>query len=112
MQDTELKQVVVLGATGSIGLSTLDVLNRHTDRFLLHTITAHRSVEKMLELVLAHEPAQAIMACPDAAEQLASRLPSEFPTRVLGGTQALIDAASAADVDIVICACRMGGIRR
>ena len=104
LQDTELKQVVVLGATGSIGLSTLDVLNRHTDRFLLHTITAHRSVEKMLELVLAHEPVQAIMACPNAAEQLASRLPSGFPTRVLGGTQALIDAASAPEVDVVMAA--------
>ena len=104
MQDTELKQVVVLGATGSIGLSTLDVLNRHTDRFRLHTITAHRSVEKMLELVLAHEPAQAVMACPDAAEQLAARLPSEFSTRVLGGAQALIDAASAPEVDVVMAA--------
>ena len=44
LQGTDVKQVVVLGATGSIGLSTLDVLNRHTDRFSLHTITANRSV--------------------------------------------------------------------
>lgn len=104
LQDTELKQVVVLGATGSIGLSTLDVLSRHADRFRLHTITAYRSVEKMLELVLAHQPAQAVMACPDAAEQLASRLPSECPTQVLGGAQALIDAASAPEVDVVMAA--------
>lgn len=104
LRATEVKQVVVLGATGSIGLSTLDVLNRHTDRFNLHTITANRSVEKMLELVLAYEPRQAIMACPDAAEELASRLPVESPTRVLGGEQALIDAASASDVDVVMAA--------
>ena len=89
-----MKQVVVLGATGSIGLSTLDVLKRHADRFSLHTITAYRSVDKMLALILAYEPVQAIMACPDAAEQLASRLPAESPTRILGGEQALVDAAS------------------
>ncbi|MDG1065114.1 MAG: 1-deoxy-D-xylulose-5-phosphate reductoisomerase [Luminiphilus sp.] len=99
-----MKQVVVLGATGSIGLSTLDVLNRHTDRFSLHTITANRSVKKMLELVLAYEPVQAVMACPDAAEQLASQLPSQSPTRVLGGEQALIEAASAPEVDVVMAA--------
>jgi 1-deoxy-D-xylulose-5-phosphate reductoisomerase len=104
LRATELQQVVVLGATGSIGLSTLDVLNRHTDRFALHTITAHRSVKKMLELVLTYQPVQAVMACPNAAEELASQLPSESPTRVIGGAQALIDAASAADVDIVMAA--------
>ena len=95
LQGTDVKQVVVLGATGSIGLSTLDVLNRHADRFSLHTITAYRSVKKMLELVLAYEPVQAVMACPDAAEQLASLLPAHSPTRVLGGEQALVDVASA-----------------
>ncbi|MDA8827598.1 1-deoxy-D-xylulose-5-phosphate reductoisomerase [Luminiphilus sp.] len=104
MQATEVKQVVVLGATGSIGLSTLDVLKRHADRFSLHTITAYRSVDKMLELILAYEPVQAIMACPDAAEQLASRLPAESPTRILGGEQALVDAASDSDVDVVMAA--------
>jgi len=104
LQGTDVKQVVVLGATGSIGLSTLDVLNRHADRFNLHTITAYRSVKKMLELVLAYEPVQAVMACPDAAEQLASLLPAHSPTRVLGGEQALVDVASASEVDVVMAA--------
>ena len=58
----------------------------------------------MLELVLAYEPVQAVMACPDAAEQLASQLPSQSPTRVLGGEQALIEAASAPEVDVVMAA--------
>ncbi len=99
-----MDQVLILGATGSIGLSTLDVLERHPDRFSVHTLTANRSVEKMLELVVKHQPKCAIMACPEAAAELEARLPSSSGTAVLSGQNALQEVASAPEIDVVMAA--------
>ncbi len=99
-----MDQVLILGATGSIGLSTLDVLERHPDRFGVHTLTANRSVEKMLELVVKHQPKCAIMACPEAAAELEARLPSSSGTAVLSGQNALQEVASAPEIDVVMAA--------
>ena len=54
--------VVVLGSTGSIGESTLDVLARHPDRFRLVAIGAHRNVGKLTQQILQHRPAYAALA--------------------------------------------------
>ena len=99
-----MQQVLVLGATGSIGLSTLDVLERHPDRFGIHTLTAHRSVEQMLKLVERYRPTRAIMACPDAATELAARLSPDSDTTVLAGPDALQEAAALPAIDVVMAA--------
>jgi len=99
-----VQQVLILGATGSIGLSTLDVLARHPDRFAIHTLTANRSVEQMLELVERYQPTQAIMACPDAATELAARLSPDSDTTVLSGPEALQEAAALPEIDVVMAA--------
>lgn len=99
------QRVTVLGATGSIGQSTLDVIGRHPDRYHVHALVAHRSVDDMVTLCQQHQPDIAIMACPDAAQQLESRLAQSAPAvQVMSGEAAAIAAASGVDVDTVMAA--------
>ncbi len=97
--------VVVLGSTGSIGESTLDVLARHPDRFRLVGIGAHRSVEKLAEQILRHRPAYAALADEAAARALAERLGDRAPgTRLLAGKDSLTALATLAEADCVMAA--------
>ena len=92
--------VAVLGATGSVGTSALDVLGRHPDKFRVTALTANANFEAMRAQCAAFSPDCAIMAEPAAAKQLESDL-AESGTRVRGGAEALCEAAAAAD--IVVC---------
>ena len=77
--------VTVLGATGTIGLNTLDVLERHADRYRVVALTAHRDVERMAELCLRYRPKHAVMADEDGAQRLHGRLRGEgLEVEVLG----------------------------
>ncbi len=97
--------MTVLGATGSIGRSTLDVIARHPEQYQMHALVAHRSVDDMASLCQQHQPKLAIMACPDSAQQLQSQLAQTAPdVQVQCGEQAAIAAASGADVDVVMAA--------
>lgn len=94
-----MQTVTLLGATGSVGTSTLDVIERHPDRYHLHALTAHTSVEKMLALCLKHRPEHAVMGTEDAAHQLGAALEAQgVSTRVSWGEQALCDVAAQAEV--------------
>ncbi|MBT3204082.1 MAG: 1-deoxy-D-xylulose-5-phosphate reductoisomerase [Gammaproteobacteria bacterium] len=99
-----IKAVTVLGATGSIGLSTLDVLSRHTDRFRLYAVTANTQVEKMAEICRNYRPEVAVMADTASAEQLKKLLQNEIEVTILGGAEALSEVASAEPVDVVMAA--------
>lgn len=97
--------VVILGATGSIGRSTLDVIQRNRARYRVMALTAHRDVERMTQLCRQHHPAYAVMADPTAAEKLANRLREAAPdTQVLGGAQALCEVVALPGVDTVMAA--------
>ena len=97
--------VVVLGSTGSIGESTLDVLARHPDRFRLVAIGAHRSVGKLAKQILQHRPAYAALADEAAARELKERLGDAAPqTRVLSGPQALVELAMLPEAECVMAA--------
>lgn len=98
------RQVSVLGSTGSIGVSTLDVVARHPERFAVYALAANRSVDALLEQCLAHRPRYAVLMDEQAAEQLSERLPNECGTTVLHGEAGLEHAASAAEVDVVMAA--------
>ncbi len=96
-------RLCVLGATGSIGRQTLDIVQRHPDRFVADTLVAHRNVEEMLALCLAFRPRLAVMAEPAAAERLAERLrASGSDTRVDGGPAALTSASADPMIDTVV----------
>jgi len=62
-----MKTVSVLGATGSIGDSTLDVVARHPERYRVHTLTACRNVDKLLALAQRHRPEVVAIAHAPAA---------------------------------------------
>ncbi|MGA1562066.1 MAG: 1-deoxy-D-xylulose-5-phosphate reductoisomerase [Gammaproteobacteria bacterium] len=99
------QRITVLGATGSIGASTLDVIARHPDRYAVFALTAHRQVERMQALCLAHQPRYAVMADEAAAEQLSSALRMRgCSTEVLGGVEALAKVAAHPEVDQVMAA--------
>jgi 1-deoxy-D-xylulose-5-phosphate reductoisomerase len=98
-------RVAVLGSTGSIGLSTLDVLARHPDRFKVTALAAHRNLAGLREQCLAFQPLFAVMADVAAAAQLAAELRAAgSSTRVLAGADALSDIVSHEAVDAVMAA--------
>ncbi|TNF59320.1 MAG: 1-deoxy-D-xylulose-5-phosphate reductoisomerase [Burkholderiales bacterium] len=95
----------VLGSTGSIGTSTLDVVARHPDRFRVFALTASTQVDRMASQCLQFRPAFAVMGTPGHAQALRDRLQGKAPgTEVLHGPQALCDVAEAAAVDAVMAA--------
>ena len=97
--------VAILGSTGSIGVSTLDVLRRHADRFRVMALTAHRDVEGLFQQCLSHEPEYAVMADPKAAEQLRGRLRSAGrPVVVLAGVEGLEQVAALPEATYVMAA--------
>ena len=98
-------RVTVLGATGSIGLSTLDVLARHAERYEVFALTAFSRVDELAGLCLRHRPRLAVVADVRAAASLQLRLrDAGLNTEVLYGEQALCEVASAAEVDVVMAA--------
>jgi 1-deoxy-D-xylulose-5-phosphate reductoisomerase len=97
--------VAVLGSTGSIGLSTLDVLDRNRDRYQVFALAARSNITRLRQQCLAHRPQFAVVVDEVAAAQLAAELrEAGSGTRVLGGAQALIDIAAHCDVDVVMAA--------
>ncbi len=97
--------ITVLGATGSIGISTLDVVARHPARFRVVAVTAHRDAEGLALQCRLHRPAYAVMADPQAATRLRDLLAGmERPPEVLAGPQALETVASLPDADCVMAA--------
>jgi len=100
-----MQRITILGATGSIGLSTLDVVRRHPDRYSVFALTANSNVDSLLQLALEFAPRFAVMRDEASAEQLAAKLRQHATsTTVLGGEQGLCDVAADADVDAVMAA--------
>lgn len=99
-----MRQVTILGATGSIGLSTLDVIQRHPDRFRVFALTACRQVDAMVELCRQHRPKYAVMADAPSAAWLAEKLPGDWGIEVLGGPEGLVHVASDGECDSVMAA--------
>ncbi|MCB1770485.1 MAG: 1-deoxy-D-xylulose-5-phosphate reductoisomerase [Candidatus Competibacteraceae bacterium] len=97
--------IAILGSTGSIGVSTLDVLQRHPERFRVTALTAHRDVEGLFQQCLTHEPEYAVMADADAAEQLRNRLQTTGRiVEVLAGVEGLERVAALPGVGAVMAA--------
>jgi 1-deoxy-D-xylulose-5-phosphate reductoisomerase len=100
-----LKRVAVLGSTGSIGKSTLDVLARHPDRFEVAALAAATSHRQLFEQCCAHRPRVAVLQDPAAAQELSLALrKAGVPTEVACGNDALVDVAGGPDVDAVMAA--------
>lgn len=99
------RQVTVLGATGSIGRSTLDVLARHPGEYRVFALTGFSRLEELLQLCLQHRPRYAVVATPVAARDLQQRLRAAgLATEVLSGEQGLCSVASHPDCAVVMAA--------
>lgn len=102
---TRRQRLVVLGATGSIGVSTLDVVSRHPDRFEVLALSAQNRVDRLAEQCGRFKPRFAVVGSAAAAERLASLLRrSDCETTVLAGAEALEGIACLADADAVMAA--------
>ncbi len=100
-----MRQLVILGSTGSIGRSTLDVVARHPDRFRIVALAAAQRWEELLAQCLAHRPDVAVLMDPDGARALAAGLKAAGSrTEVMVGEGALAEAASLGAADTVMAA--------
>jgi len=100
-----MKGVTILGSTGSIGLSTLDVLARHPDKYKLVAITANTCVDTLAQQCVQWQPRYAVMADEGCADKLRTILSNQAPdVEVLGGQQGLIKVASLPESDYVMAA--------
>lgn len=105
-EHTMTQQVLtILGSTGSIGESTLDVVSRHPEKFRLFALAGHRQVDKLAAQCKQFRPEYAVVGDAGHAAELEKKLKQEgISTQVLYGSQALIDVASADEVSGVMCA--------
>ncbi len=99
------KRLTLLGSTGSIGDSTLDVVARHPERFSVYALTAHRNGDKLVEQCLRFAPEAAVVGDAATALQVAARLRAAgCRTEVLHGPQALVDVSESDGCDTVVAA--------
>jgi len=105
MPELRPQRITVLGATGSIGASTLDVIARHPARFEVFALTAHVQVGRLFELALRFAPRYVVLTDAAAAGELRRRLAAEGSrTEVLAGGAALAEVAAHPDADAVMAA--------
>ena len=97
--------LTILGSTGSIGESTLDVVSRHPEKFRVFALAGHKQVEKLAVQCRTFRPEYAVVADTEHAARLEALLKRDgTATQVLHGAQALVDVASADEVSGVMCA--------
>ncbi len=99
------QRICILGSTGSVGTSTLDVLSRHPERFEVFALSAHSRSDELLAQCLRWQPRFAAMPSAEQASQLqASLRDAGSRTEVLAGPQALCELAAHPEVDMVMAA--------
>jgi 1-deoxy-D-xylulose-5-phosphate reductoisomerase len=99
------KRLTLLGSTGSIGDSTLDVVARHPERFSVFALTAHRNGDKLVEQCLRFRPELAVVGDAEAAARVSAQLrDAGCKTEVAYGPQALVDASQSERCDTVVAA--------
>ncbi|MDP2783717.1 MAG: 1-deoxy-D-xylulose-5-phosphate reductoisomerase [Sulfurimicrobium sp.] len=99
------QNITVLGSTGSIGVSTLDVIARHPERFRVVALTANSQIDKLFQQCQQFEPEYAVLLDADAAESLRQKvLDHGLATQVLHGIEALELVSSLPQVDSVMAA--------
>ncbi|MCR8960919.1 1-deoxy-D-xylulose-5-phosphate reductoisomerase [Variovorax sp. S2] len=103
--NTPKQRITVLGSTGSVGVSTLDVISRHPERFEVFALSAATKVDELLAQCARFSPRFAVMASAPHADLLAEKLErNNLPTRVLSGPDAIEKIASHEEVDAVMAA--------
>ncbi|MGS0726003.1 1-deoxy-D-xylulose-5-phosphate reductoisomerase, partial [Shewanella sp. 0m-11] len=99
-----MQNMVILGATGSIGASTLSVVACNPEQYKVFALVANTNVAKMLEICTLHQPKIAHMVDANAAQALKQQLPSHLNIEVTSGEDELLSLVSSNDVDTVMAA--------
>ena len=99
-----VKNLAILGSTGSIGVSTLEVVAAHRDRFRVKCLAAARSVEALAAQAALVQPELLAVLDAEAADKLKALLPSGLKARVVHGPQGYLEAAAGCEADLVISA--------
>ncbi len=97
--------ITVLGSTGSIGKSTLDVVAQHPDRYRVFALTANTNVDALLEQVIQFKPDYAVMVDAESATQLSEKLKNQtasLDTKVLSGADAVVDISKDPESSVVM----------
>ena len=97
-----MKRLTILGATGSIGRSTAEVIHLHPDKFSAHALVGHQNTDRMLELASLLHPQWVVMTDVSAADTLKGLLPAGV--RLEAGMDAAIELSAASEVDMVMAA--------
>jgi 1-deoxy-D-xylulose-5-phosphate reductoisomerase len=101
----KVQYVTILGATGSIGVNTLDVIARHPDRYRVFALTAREKIDELFQQIQQFHPRYAVLLDEKSAQNLQQRLKTiEHQTEILVGVDALIRVATHDDVNIVMAA--------
>jgi 1-deoxy-D-xylulose-5-phosphate reductoisomerase len=99
------QRIAILGSTGSVGTSTLDVVARHPDLFEIFALTAATQVDTMLAQIIQFKPKFAVMASPEHGRELERLVKiNSLETSVLFGSDAIINIAKHESVDVVMAA--------
>lgn len=101
-----MKGICILGATGSIGVSTLDVVARHPDLYKVVVLTANKNIDTLYEQCLAHSPDVVVVVDEQKAVEFKTKIENSAlaDLRVLSGVEALVDVATLENVDSVMAA--------
>ncbi|MDD1623056.1 MAG: 1-deoxy-D-xylulose-5-phosphate reductoisomerase [Methylococcaceae bacterium] len=101
-----MKGICILGATGSIGVSTLDVVARHPDQYRVVALTANGNIDALYDQCLTHHPEYAVVATESKAQQFKDRIAASpvSDIKVLAGAEALQQVATLDNVDSVMAA--------
>ena len=98
-----MKQIAILGSTGSIGTQTLDVVRQHPEAFSVYALSAHRSIDLLIKQALEFNPAVVCIADETYYRPLCEAL-SDLPIRVLAGEKALAEMVTMPEIDVVVAA--------
>ena len=98
------QNIAILGATGSIGQSTLDVIARHPERYRVFALTGFSNVRQLARDILQFRPQIVVVGSEQRRIELAQLLPKMTQVEVLVGPQALVEVAAHPDVDVVMAA--------
>lgn len=98
-----MKQIAILGSTGSIGTQTLEVVREHPDKFAVYAISAHRNIDLLIQQALEFNPAVVCIAEEKFYQPLRDAL-SDLPIRVMAGEKAIAEMVTMPAIDVVVAA--------
>ena len=98
-----MKQIAILGSTGSIGTQTLDVVRQHPDEFAVYALSANRSVDLLIQQALEFNPAVVCIADPQYYPRLRDAL-SDMPIKVMASMDAVVEMVTMPAIDVVVAA--------